>query len=72
MINKIQVTESTAKRIHRRWLQGRLEKLAGNQPRFIIIKDWCEAVIFDLDGVITITARVHAAARKELFDQPKN
>lgn len=26
------------------------------------------AVIFDLDGVITFTARVHAAAWKELFD----
>jgi HAD superfamily hydrolase (TIGR01509 family) len=28
-----------------------------------------EAIIFDLDGVITFTARVHAAAWKELFDQ---
>jgi len=28
-----------------------------------------EAMIFDLDGVITFTARVHAAAWKELFDQ---
>ena len=27
-----------------------------------------EAVIFDLDGVITLTARVHAAAWQELFD----
>lgn len=27
------------------------------------------AVVFDLDGVITFTARVHAAAWKELFDQ---
>jgi beta-phosphoglucomutase family hydrolase len=27
-----------------------------------------DAVIFDLDGVITFTARVHAAAWKELFD----
>ena len=27
-----------------------------------------KAVIFDLDGVITFTARVHAAAWKELFD----
>lgn len=27
------------------------------------------AMIFDLDGVITFTARVHAAAWKELFDQ---
>ncbi len=28
----------------------------------------CRAVIFDLDGVVTRTARVHAAAWKELFD----
>jgi HAD superfamily hydrolase (TIGR01509 family) len=28
-----------------------------------------EAMIFDLDGVITFTARVHAAAWKELFDE---
>src|SRR5438477_6466975 len=28
-----------------------------------------EAIIFDLDGVITFTARVHAAAWKQLFDQ---
>jgi beta-phosphoglucomutase family hydrolase len=28
-----------------------------------------EGVIFDLDGVITFTARVHAAAWKELFDK---
>jgi hypothetical protein len=28
-----------------------------------------EAMIFDLDGVITFTARVHAAAWKQLFDE---
>ncbi len=28
-----------------------------------------DALVFDLDGVITFTARVHAAAWKELFDQ---
>jgi trehalose 6-phosphate phosphatase len=28
-----------------------------------------EAAVFDLDGVITFTARVHAAAWKELFDE---
>jgi alpha,alpha-trehalase len=27
-----------------------------------------DAVVFDLDGVVTFTARVHAAAWKELFD----
>lgn len=28
-----------------------------------------DAVIFDLDGVITMTARIHAAAWKDLFDE---
>ncbi|HUI84861.1 MAG TPA: HAD-IA family hydrolase [Candidatus Binatia bacterium] len=28
-----------------------------------------QAIIFDLDGVITFTARVHAAAWKQLFDE---
>ena len=28
-----------------------------------------EAMIFDLDGVITFTAQVHAAAWKQLFDE---
>jgi trehalose 6-phosphate phosphatase len=28
-----------------------------------------EAMIFDLDGVVTFTARVHAAAWKQLFDE---
>ena len=28
-----------------------------------------DAVIFDLDGVITRTARVHAAAWKAMFDE---
>lgn len=28
-----------------------------------------DAVIFDLDGVITNTAQVHAAAWKKMFDQ---
>jgi trehalose-phosphatase len=42
--------------------------LTGNNPRFIITKESFDAVIFDLDGVITKTAKVHAAAWKELFD----
>jgi beta-phosphoglucomutase-like phosphatase (HAD superfamily) len=33
------------------------------------MKNGPQAMIFDLDGVITFTARVHAAAWKELFDQ---
>src|SRR5574337_1921625 len=34
----------------------------------VIMSDGPDAFIFDLDGVITFTARVHAAAWKELFD----
>ena len=32
------------------------------------MKNGPDAMIFDLDGVITFTARLHAAAWKELFD----
>ena len=32
------------------------------------IPDHIRAVLFDLDGVITQTARVHAAAWKQMFD----
>jgi trehalose 6-phosphate phosphatase len=33
------------------------------------VSDYPEAAVFDLDGVVTFTARVHAAAWKELFDE---
>ena len=36
---------------------------------FVIKKAQFDAVIFDLDGVVTQTARVHAAAWKQLFDE---
>lgn len=36
---------------------------------FIICKKNFEAVIFDLDGVVTKTARIHAAVWKKLFDE---
>jgi trehalose-phosphatase len=42
--------------------------MLGNYYSFIITKESFDAVIFDLDGVITKTAKVHAAAWKELFD----
>jgi hypothetical protein len=41
-------------------LFGQLRCVVRNDP---------EAMIFDLDGVITFTARVHAAAWKQLFDE---
>lgn len=39
-----------------------------HQPPVVIAPDRFDAVIFDLDGVITDTARVHFAAWKGLFD----
>ena len=37
-------------------------------PKFVLISRRFDAVIFDLDGVITDTASLHAAAWKEMFD----
>jgi trehalose 6-phosphate phosphatase len=42
--------------------------LSVNNHRLTITKESFDAVIFDLDGVITKTAKIHAAAWKELFD----
>jgi alpha,alpha-trehalase len=39
-----------------------------NQTDFALSKETCDGVIFDLDGVITQTAKVHAKAWKTLFD----
>lgn len=39
------------------------------KPAVTLEKDKYDAVIFDLDGVVTQTARVHAAAWKQLFDE---
>ncbi len=38
-------------------------------PTFTISQNIHDAVIFDLDGVVTKTARVHAAAWQKLFDE---
>jgi alpha,alpha-trehalase len=38
-------------------------------PKFVLISRRFDAVIFDLDGVITDTASLHAAAWKEMFDE---
>lgn len=38
------------------------------QTRLALDADLFDAVIFDLDGVVTQTARVHAASWKRLFD----
>jgi beta-phosphoglucomutase family hydrolase len=34
-----------------------------------IAHEWCDAVLFDLDGVITNTASLHAACWKQMFDE---
>ncbi|MCF8090712.1 MAG: trehalose-phosphatase [Desulfotignum sp.] len=39
-----------------------------NPKGFTLTKETCDGVIFDLDGVITQTAKVHAKAWKALFD----
>jgi trehalose 6-phosphate phosphatase len=39
-----------------------------NPTDFTLSKETCDGVIFDLDGVITQTAKVHAKAWKALFD----
>ena len=39
------------------------------KPGFIISKSSFDAVLFDLDGVVTKTAKVHAASWKKLFDE---
>ncbi|MCA1787941.1 MAG: HAD hydrolase-like protein, partial [Desulfobacteraceae bacterium] len=39
-----------------------------NPTDFALKKETCDGVIFDLDGVITQTAKVHAKAWKALFD----
>src|SRR5512146_2629299 len=43
-------------------------KTAENSMPDAMSKRFFDAAVFDLDGVITFTARVHAAAWKELFD----
>ena len=35
----------------------------------IVTLDEFDAVLFDLDGVITATARIHASAWKQAFDE---
>ena len=40
-----------------------------NTRSFTVSRSRYDAVIFDLDGVVTRTARMHAAAWKKLFDQ---
>ncbi len=38
-------------------------------PPRLITSEWFDAVLFDLDGVLTATAKVHAACWKRAFDE---
>ena len=43
--------------------------MSDKKPGIVIRKSDYDAVIFDMDGVVTRTARVHAEAWKKLFDE---
>jgi trehalose-phosphatase len=45
------------------------ERATSKPAAFTITRDRFDAVIFDLDGVVTRTAEIHAAAWKKLFDE---
>jgi len=47
---------------------GKKSVKCSEQPKFVLISRRFDAVIFDLDGVITDTAALHAAAWKDMFD----
>ena len=40
-----------------------------SNKKYQVSRDKYDAVVFDLDGVVTKTARIHAAAWKDLFDE---
>jgi trehalose 6-phosphate phosphatase len=42
--------------------------MPSNSPAFTVARRAIDGVLFDLDGVVTHTAKLHAAAWKELFD----
>ena len=37
--------------------------------RYVVSRDQYDAVLFDLDGVVTNTAKLHAACWKQMFDE---
>lgn len=43
--------------------------MSGAKSRYPITPDKFDAVLFDLDGVLTATAKVHAICWKKMFDQ---
>ena len=49
-------------------LGSRCERKAESGPRMLGLPSAIRACLFDLDGVLTQTAKVHAAAWKEMFD----
>jgi beta-phosphoglucomutase family hydrolase len=49
--------------------QNERHRMSGSKGEQLITKERYDAVLFDLDGVITATAKVHAACWKEMFDE---
>jgi trehalose 6-phosphate phosphatase len=50
-------------------MRGKQDPLSISQEKHLVSPDGYEAWLFDLDGVITDTASVHAAAWKRTFDE---
>jgi beta-phosphoglucomutase family hydrolase len=50
--------------------QSRSSSLAASSASAVprVTREWFDAVLFDLDGVLTSTAAIHARAWKEMFD----
>jgi alpha,alpha-trehalase len=68
------LTEEVVRFSERRFFSLRIERREVSTGRskpavFTILRSKYDAVLFDLDGVVTKTAKVHAASWKELFDQ---
>ncbi len=55
--------------IEGRYTRGIPRTDARKPPSAVIIRGNCEAVLFDMDGVITDTASIHAACWKAMFDE---
>ena len=43
--------------------------MEASQGKRVVARDRFDAVLFDLDGVITDTAQIHAASWKRMFDE---
>jgi transketolase len=48
---------------------GKLQPVKVQEPRLTITQDRYGAILFDMDGVVTDTASIHAACWKTMFDE---